>query len=127
MKQVLTFFLSILFLSAVGQEKVELDSVKNYNGKTVEVRGKVAKISSFDNGKSQQIIIYIGGESPNEKLSVILNSEDKGEPHYLLKDKRFAQSLIIVIGKIEIEKGKARIMLKNDQNLRFIVDEEVHD
>ncbi len=127
MKQTLTFFLFILALCASGQEKVDLDSVGNYNGKVVEVNGKVVKISSVGQGRNQKIIIYLGGQSPNEKLAVILDNGEPAGQHYLLKNQKFERCVIIVTGKIQMKKGKARIELKDDKNIRFIVDEEVEE
>ena len=125
MKQILTFFLCLFFSRASAQEKVELESIKNYNGKLVEVRGKVAKISLVGKGKGQHIEVLIEGDSPDEKLSIMLSISGKGESHYLLKDNRFSRGFVLVTGVVAVVKGKATIKLENDETLRFIIDEEV--
>ena len=125
MKYILICSLTFLVLSTSGQNKVSLDELKSYIGKIVEVRGKVFGISKIGKHKDIQAIIFVGGVSPNEKLSVVVKKIIEGESDYILKEKKFINSIVIVKGKVDLLKGKPSISVDSSDDLSFMIDEEV--
>ena len=49
----------------------------------------------------------------------------EGESDYILKDKKFINSMVIVKGKVELANGKPRISVDSSDDLMFLIDEEV--
>src|SRR5687768_3772922 len=124
MKYLFTSIISFFVFSAIGQEKINLDELENSIGKVVEVRGKISNITKVKNGSKSQSIIFVGGVSPNEQLSILVETNSKDDYQFIHQEK-FKHGLIIVKGKVELHKGKPRIVVKGIYDLIFLIDEEV--
>lgn len=112
MKSIL-FFLLFSTVYSFSQEKVTLDNIAKYEGKTVIV---CEKVQSTFLSKSNTTMLNFGKPYPNQTFVVVIKSADlvnfSYEPHELLKDKT-----ICITGIVEIYKGMPQIIVTAEKEM----------
>ncbi|MEC4004897.1 hypothetical protein OX283_009540 [Flavobacterium sp. SUN052] len=109
-------YLLLLFSSTlmVSQQKVSLDSISKYNGKTVTICEKVQ--STFLSKKSNTTMLNFGKAYPNETFVVIIFDKDLANfsyaPNEFLKGKT-----ICITGTVLIYKGIPEFIVKKESEI----------
>ena len=117
MKAIFLYSLIFLSVSVSAQEKVEEANLQNYINKNVEYCDKV--FGTFvSKGEKQVILLNLGANYPDHKLTVAIFSESQKnfdyKPDEFLKDKT-----ICVKGKLILYKGKPEIIVKNQKQIEI--------
>lgn len=104
---------------ASAQTVAAKDALKHI-GKKVTICDKVYGVKRADHLKAKVIILYLGGDYPNQLVTVVTISEDNGSPtnrseaDYKGKD-------ICVTGVIVNNKGKAQITVTEPKQVRYLL------
>jgi DNA/RNA endonuclease YhcR with UshA esterase domain len=126
MKYLSTLLLSFLFLSSYAQKQVKLEELKDHIGDSVEVKGQVYGIRYLESAKNTPTFINMGAAYPNQLLTVVIWGDVRQhlpyKPEEVIVPKK---GDITVFGKVEENKGKPQITVRNPDQLVFKYDEEV--
>lgn len=101
-------FVALLTCKASAQKRVKLEDVSKYIGKVVTVQDT---ISSSRKVNPHLAYLYLGGDYPNQKLTIIYNNSSKD----------IAIGFVVVTGKIILIKGKPSIIVKKPEHLAIEV------
>lgn len=116
MKKLLLLITSICLSQISFSQTVPLDSVANYEGKTITVCSKVQ--STFvTKGEKKTTYINFGNPYPNSTFTIVIFEDDlanfKYSPSEFLKDKN-----VCVTGQVKIYKGKPEIIVKKEGEIK---------
>ena len=125
MKHILVLIMSSFTLTSFTQQKISLNDVKNHINDSVEITSKVSEISYLPNAKNSPTIIYVGGKSPKQLLSVVIFGDIRNKLGYNPQEEKYLQGVVIARGKLELVNRKPQIVIKDPKQLAFIYDEEV--
>jgi hypothetical protein len=125
MKIVLLFAFSFIVVTSFGQQKISLEEVKDHINDSVEVNGKVSRITYLKDAKDKPTIISVGGTSSNPILSIIIPGEVRKKLGYNPLEKKYQQGMVVATGKIKMLQGKPGMVIQDPKQLVFIYDEEV--
>ena len=110
-------FLLITGLPATAQV-VPVDSVSEYIGKSIVVFGKIMDGRYLVNSTNKPTLLNMGGKFPNQKLTVVIYGNDRGnfgyKPEEMLLDK-----VIYVSGKIELYRDQPQIVVSGPFDISF--------
>jgi hypothetical protein len=95
----ITTFIALLAFKVSAQKRVELEDVSKYIGKVVTVHDTINSIKKMN---PHLTYIYLGGDYPNQKLTVIDRSSAS----------KIALGFIVVTGRVVLIKGKPSITVK---------------
>ncbi len=116
MKKLLLALLAILFSQIAFSQTVPLDSVKNYEGKTITVCSKVQS-TYVTKGDKKTTYINFGNPYPNTTFTVVIFEADlpnfKNTPSEYLKDKN-----VCITGKVKIYKGKPEMIVNKEEQIK---------
>jgi len=116
MKQILLLITSICFTQISFSQTVPLDSVANYQGKTITVCSKVQS-TYVTKGEKKTTYINFGNPYPNSTFTIVIFEDDlvnfKYAPSEFLKDKN-----VCVTGQVKIYKGKPEIIVKKEEEIK---------
>jgi micrococcal nuclease len=118
MKKLFTLFVagSLTCHYSNGQSKVPIDDVSKHIGEIVTVCDKVYGGKFLENSKSQPTLLNMGGEVPRQKLTVVINPDDRkkfaGKP-----EETFTGKNVCVTGKLVDYKGKPEIVISNPDEI----------
>ncbi len=116
MKQSLIIFISICFTQISFSQKVPLDSVINYEGKTITVCSKVQS-TYVTKGDKKTTYLNFGNPYPNTTFTVVIFEADlpnfKNTPSEYLKDKN-----VCITGKVKIYKGKPEMIVNKEEQIK---------
>jgi DNA/RNA endonuclease YhcR with UshA esterase domain len=116
MKSFFCFLLLAAFSAAKAQKPVRLEEVKDHIGDSVTVIGKVYGIKYLEQAKGAPTLINLGAAFPNQLLTVVIFGEDR-KRLALEPEKRFADALVSVSGKVELFKGKPQIVITDNSQI----------
>lgn len=115
-KKIFLLITSICFRQISFSQNVPLDSVINYEGKTITVCSKVQS-TYVTKGDKKTTYINFGKPYPNNTFTVIIFEGDlsnfKYTPSEFLKDKS-----VCITGKIKIYKGKPEIIVSKEEQIK---------
>ena len=116
MKQLLIASLTILFSQIAFSQTVPLDSVINYEGKTITVCSKVQS-TYVTKGDKKTTYINFGNPYPKTTFTVVIFEGDlpnfKNTPSVYLKDKN-----VCITGKVKIYKGKPEMIINKEEQIK---------
>ena len=116
MKKSLILLILICFTQISFSQTVPVDSVINYEGKTVTVCSKVQD-THVTKGEKKTTYINFGQPYPNTTFTVVIFEGDllnfKYIPSEYLKDKN-----VCITGEVKIYKGKPEINAKNEEQIK---------
>ncbi len=116
MKQFLVFLIAICVQQISFSQTVPLDSVLNYQGKTITVCSKVQG-TYVTKGDKKTTYINFGQPYPNSTFTVVIFEGDlpnfKYKPSEFLKDKN-----VCITGKVKIYKSKPEIIVNNEEQIK---------
>jgi DNA/RNA endonuclease YhcR with UshA esterase domain len=116
MKYLFVLLTSICFQQISFAQTVPLDSVTNYEGKTITVCSKVQS-TYLTKGDKKTTYINFGKPYPNTTFTVVIFEGDlskfKYTPSEFLKDKN-----ICITGKVKIYKGKPEIIVTSEEQIK---------
>jgi hypothetical protein len=95
----ITTFIALLAFKVSAQKRVELEDVSKYIGKVVTVHYTINSIRKVN---QHLTYLYIGGDYPNQKLTVIDRSSASN----------IGIGFIVVTGRVVLIKGKPSIIVK---------------
>lgn len=117
MKKIMFLFLSICFQQISFAQSVPLDSVTNYEGKTITVCSKVQS-TYLTKGEKKTTYINFGKPYPNTTFTVVIFEADaakfKNTPSVFFKDKN-----VCITGKVKIYKGKPEIIVTSEEQIKI--------
>lgn len=97
-------------------QNVQLDSVANYQGKTITVCSKVQS-TFMTKGEKKTTYINFGNPYPNSTFTVVIFEDDlknfKYAPSEFLKDKN-----VCVTGEVKIYKSKPEMIVKKEEEIK---------
>ena len=102
---IFAFFLS----NSYSQDQISSKDAKDYIGKTIQVKGKVASIFVSQKGNT---FINFDDKSPNQTFTVVLMSETKMDISKIKEE-----SILTVYGEIKEYKGKPEIILEDSSQI----------
>lgn len=112
-KLLLALLLAFFCIKTNAQEKVTLDSIALYEGRTVTICDKVQ--STFIT-KSNTTMLNFGKPYPNQTFVVVIFEKDlvnfSYKPHEYLKDKT-----VCITGAVKIYKGMAEFIVKEENEI----------
>ena len=112
---ILIFFTTLIASLASAQVKIPSKQAAKHIGETVMVCDKVYDTKFFD--ESGLALLDLGGNHPNQFLTVVINKEDRGK----FKDKPedyFKGTNVCVTGKIIDYHGKPEIVVTDPKDLK---------
>ena len=116
MKKLLLFITSICLWQISFSQTVPLDSVTNYEGKTITVCSKVQG-TFVTKGDKKTTYINFGKPYPNTTFTAVIFESDlpnfKYTPSEYLKDKQ-----VCLTGKITIYKGKPQMIITKEEQIK---------
>jgi len=117
MKYLLIILTSICLQQISFAQTVPLDSVTNYEGKTITVCSKVQ--STFvTKGEKKTTYINFGKPYPNTTFTVVIFEGDltkfKYTPSEFLREKN-----VCITGKVKIYKGKPEIIVSSEEQIKI--------
>ena len=116
MKQILILIFSICLTQILFSQTVPLDSVINYEGKTITVCSKVQS-TFLTKGVKKTTYINFGKPYPNTTFTAVIFEGDlpnfKYTPSEYLKDKQ-----VCLTGKITIYKGKPQMIISKEEQIK---------
>jgi micrococcal nuclease len=113
---ILITFITLIAGVASAQSKIPAKEAAKHIGETVMVCDKVYGTKFFDN--SGMTLLDLGGNHPNQYLTVVINKEDRGK----FKDKPedyFKGTNVCVTGKIIDYHGKPEIIVNDPKDLKI--------
>lgn len=113
---ILITFITLIAGIASAQTKIPAKEAAKHIGETVMVCDKVYGTKFFDN--SGMTLLDLGGNHPNQYLTVMINKEDHGK----FKDKPedyFKGANVCVTGKIIDYHGKPEIIVTDPKDLKI--------
>ena len=117
MKQSLIIFISICLTLISFSQTVPLDSVINYQGKTITVCSKVQS-TYVTKGDKKTTYLNFGNPYPNTTFTVVIFEGDlpnfKNTPSEYLKDKN-----VCITGKVKIYKGKPEMIVNKEEQIKI--------
>ena len=119
MKYILTTIILFSFLISRSQTKIELSEVASHVGDSVKLEGKIFGIRSFENGGETFILVNLGAAYPNQLLTLKVYPSSKSEGT-ILPGKDNIGDTAIVIGKVELYKGKPQIVVRDPGQLLIV-------
>jgi micrococcal nuclease len=118
MKKILPFITAGLFFTVCGlaQTKVSLDDAAKNIGKTVTICDKVSGARFLEHSKTQPTLLNMGGVAPNNKLTIVINPEDR--KNFTAKpEDTYAGKHVCVTGKLLDYKGKPEIIVTRPEEI----------
>lgn len=116
MKKIFLFITSICLWQISFSQTVPLDSVINYEGKTITVCSKVQSIN-VSKGEKKTTYINFGNPYPNNTFTIVIFENDltnfKYTPSEYLKEKN-----ICITGKVKIYKSKPEIIATKEEQIK---------
>ena len=116
MKKLLLILTSICLWQISFSQTVPLDSVTNYEGKTITVCSKVQG-TFVTKGDKKTTYINFGKPYPNTTFTAVIFEGDlpnfKYTPSEYLKDKQ-----VCLTGKITIYKGKPQMIITKEEQIK---------
>ena len=117
MKIVFLILTSICLPQISFSQTVPLDSVINYEGKTITVCSKVQS-TFLTKGDKKTTYINFGNPYPNTTFTVVIFEADllnfKNTPSEYLKDKN-----VCITGKVKIYKGKPEMIINKEEQIKI--------
>ena len=117
-----TLVLSLVLLTAslttIAQKEVRLEELPKLTGDSVITGGKVYETKVVNGGKL--LHIYVGGLSPKQQLTIVINKEIQAILAEPLK-KQLLQ--IKVAGKVESFQNKPQIIIRDPSQIHSIITE----
>jgi len=116
----LPFSLFILFIAnlSFAQKKIGLKDVSKHIGDTVRVEGKIFDAKTFPDNPKARTLLNLGGDFPNQTLSIAVFPSYKSDV-IVMPTEDNKGDIAIVIGKIELYKGKPQIAVRTPEGLRI--------
>ena len=115
MKQLLILITATCFQQISFAQTVPLDSVANYEGKTITVCSKVQS-TYVTKGEKKTTYINFGKPYPNTTFTVVIFEADatkfKNTPSEFFKDKN-----VCITGKVKIYKGRPEIIVNSEEQI----------
>lgn len=115
MKNLLILFAVLCFTQISCSQTVPLDSVANYEGKTITVCSKVIG-THVTNGEKKTTYLNFGKPYPNNTLTVVIFEKDlpnfKYTPAEFLKEKE-----VCITGEVKMYKGKPEILVSKEKQI----------
>jgi exonuclease VII large subunit len=120
MKKLCITFLFVFILPIIysAQTVISSDSVKNYIGKEVVVKGEITQVTVT---KSGLVFFNIDGKYPNNKFTGVIFKKDVEKFGDI---KSWEGKKVSMKGTIEEYKGSIEMKLKNQGQLSFYKDTE---
>ncbi|MFI5151490.1 MAG: hypothetical protein ACHQRM_17315 [Bacteroidia bacterium] len=116
MKKLLVLAAGLLMTQFSNAQKVALDSVAKYEGKSVTVCSKVTG-THVSGGEKKNVSLNFGKPFPNQSFIVFIKEEDlknfKYNPAEFLKDKN-----ICITGTVKIYKDKPEIVVTKEEQIK---------
>ena len=117
MKNIYLLFISSCLTQISFSQTVPLDSVMNYEGKTITVCSKVQS-TYVTKGDKKTTYINFGNPYPNTTFTVVIFEGDlqnfKYTPSEYLKDKN-----VCITGKVKIYKGKPEMVVNKVEQIKI--------
>lgn len=117
MKKYLLLITSICLWQISFSQTVPLDSVTNYEGKTITVCSKVQS-TFITKGEKKTTYINFGKPYPNTSFTAVIFEGDlanfKYTPSDFLKEKN-----VCITGKVVIYKGKPEIIVSKEEQIKI--------
>ena len=117
MRKLVAIFAACLLYTiyATAQTKVPLSAAEKNIGKTVTICDKISETKFLESAKTQPTLLNMGGVAPNNKLTVVINAENRKSFSYK-PEETLAGRNVCVTGKLLDFKGKPEIIVtKPDQ------------
>lgn len=95
---------------------IHLDEVPMYIGDSVVIYGKVAASKYYPDVEDSPTLLYMGGGSPNQKLTVVIEGVE-GKPAEENRENFYAEKEIVVEGKLVMAKGKPQLVVNDDNQI----------
>ena len=117
MKVIVQLIISICLAQISFSQTVPLDSVINYEGKTITVCSKVQS-TYVTKGDKKTSYLNFGNPYPNTTFTVVIFEGDlpnfKNTPSVYLKNKN-----VCITGNVKIYKGKPEIIVSKEEQIKI--------
>ena len=126
MKAVFVLLFATLSFTVWAQKDIKLEEVKNHIGDSVKVEAIFTGVKVFvdDDNRPTLSLINLGGEYPNQLLTVAVYPSYKGQ-YKVMPEEGFKGDKAIVFGKIELYKGKPQIVVRSSNQLSIVSTEAI--
>ena len=116
----ITLILFIIFSSkAFSQTWTSPSAVAKHNGESVSLIGFVTSARYFADAKDAPTLINIGGKNSDQLLTLVVKGYDR--PNFKnAPETEYTDKYIQVTGKVEMYKGKPRIILHNEKQISIV-------
>ena len=119
----IAFTLGSIVVSA--QDFVKLEDLSNHIGDSVKVKGKIFGVRYMQSAKNSPTFIHLGASYPNQLLTVVIWGNVREKLGYVPEDKKFADAMAVVTGRVTLYKDKPQIVILDPKQLQLLYDEEV--
>jgi DNA/RNA endonuclease YhcR with UshA esterase domain len=111
-----TFFSSIAF----AQKEIKSKEAVQHIGDSVSVTAKVFNVKTYDNDKEKLVLLNLGAAYPDQHLTIVIDRKQIQKVDDIdITTLKGAD--VIVMGKIELYKGKPAIIIHDESQLGVVV------
>jgi DNA/RNA endonuclease YhcR with UshA esterase domain len=119
---VLTTFISLIAYAVSAQTRIAAKDAAKHLKETVTIADKVYSTKLI--GNTNMVLLDLGGEHPNQFLTVVIKGEDRarfnGKPEEYYKGRD-----VTVTGKLIDYKGKPEIVVSSPDNLKLTLNDNI--
>ena len=95
--------------------------VAKHNGDSVRLVGYVTGARYFADDKDAPTLINIGGKNSDQLLTLIVSGNDRSNFRNL-PETAYTEKYIQVVGKVQMYKGKPRIVLHHEKQISIVME-----
>lgn len=121
MKQL--FFIFILLFTSVisfAQLKISVSETSKHIGDSVEITAQVYGVKYLSNAKGSPTFINLGAAYPNQLLTAVIWQDVRDKMRVEPTEENLKDKTVIVIGKIELYKGKPQIVIRDPAQFQVV-------
>lgn len=113
-------FLTIACCFAHAQTKISLSDVSRHINDSVQLSAQVFGVKYFPDSKNAPTLINLGAAYPNQLLTAVIHKEVRGQMLIEPTEENLKNKTVIVIGKVELYKGKPQIVIKDPSQFQVV-------
>lgn len=119
-QQVLAFLLLLTSVLSFAQTKISVSEASKHIGDSVQISTQVYGVKYLSNVKGSPTFINLGAAYPNQLLTAVIWQDVRDKMGVEPTEENLKNKTVIVIGKIEMYKGKIQIVIKDPSQFQVV-------
>lgn len=110
----------ILSLTVNAQTKISISDISKHIGDSVELTTQVFGVRYLPDTKGSPTLVNFGAAYPNQLLTAVIWSDVRKQMLIEPTEENLKDKTVIVIGKVELYKGKPQVVIKNPWQFQVV-------